>query len=321
MFLKGSRYLVLVGILTAWMSILVSASLNPEHPASRRPDAKDQNLKGKNFIIDETLEGTFQIWKILYWSTDQAGKPVQTTARAIRPMDGPVKKPGLIWNHGGRQRCTPQEKLFDYARLGYVVIGADYQGCEGLGEMDPFFATEVYDVIGTLDWLKSHPEFVDVTKIYMVGNSRGGAITLRTLNKLSELGRVQEIRAAVVQGTVYSWDAMIKSGSLKNPELQKDLEYFMAKFNLSKEDLIARYRASLPEVFANRYKIVTPIFIAHGADDIWVIPENSERLAADLAKMGVKHRLKLYPGARHSFEGPILQEFLRDCRAWFEENS
>jgi len=273
---------------------------------------------GRKFIIEEKLvrtEGPFQLWRVLYWSRDKNGRPVKTTAKVYRPTDTSVKRPGLIWNHGGWNQCTSLRQLFKYAELGYVVIGADYQGCDGLGEPD-YLGTEINDVLGTLDWLKSHPEFVDVTKIYMVGHSLGGAITLRTLDTLPDLGRVREIKAAVVQATVYSENRAYKEE--KNQEIRTEL---MEKYHLSDQEVQALKRSRSPDMPQNHDKVAVPIFIAHGTADTYVPPDHSKLLAADLAKMGVKHKLKLYPGARHTFDEPQLSEYLRDCQIWFQENS
>jgi len=292
--------------------------LSRPNSAMGNPIPGSSSLGDPPFILEEKLvrsDGQFQLWKILYWSRDKTDRPVKTTAKVIRPADISVKRPGVIFNHGGWNECASEGRMFKYAELGYVVIGADYQGCDGLGEPD-YLGTEINDVLGTLDWLKSHPEFVDVTKIYMVGHSRGGAVTLRTLDTLPDLGRAKEIKAAVVQNTVYSVNRAYKEE--KNREIRKKL---MAKYHLSEEEVQALKRDRLPDVPRNHDKIVTPIFIAYGTKDTYVLPENSKKLAADLAKMGVKHKIKGYPGARHSFEGPQLSEFLKDSQAWFAENS
>lgn len=278
----------------------------------------------QSFIIEEKwIETKDQIalWKILHWSKDRNGKPVRTTAKAMRPVDTSVKRPGLIWNHGGRQLCAPEQKLLNYVRLGYIVIAPDYQGCDGLGEKDYFFTSQIHDVLGALNWLKSHPDFVDTTRIYMVGYSRGGAITLKTLNTLSDLGRAQEIKAAAVQGIVYSAEAMSRSQVLNDVRAEKDILVLTRKYNKSRDELAALYQSELPDIPESHNKIVTPLFIAHGAEDTWVLPENSEKLADDLAKIGVKHKLKLYKGAKHGFEEPQLSEYFKDVQLWFLENS
>jgi len=154
-----------------------------------------------------------------------------------------------------------------------------------------------------------------------VGHSRGGAITLRTLDTLPDLGRAQEIKVAVVSGGVYASDLGLQTSAFKNMDNQQVIQCLMASYNMSEADVIALYRARSPDVPQNHDKIVTPIFIAQGTADTRVLPENAKRLAADLAKMGVKYKLKFYPGAGHNFEEPQLSEFLRDCQAWFQENS
>jgi acetyl esterase/lipase len=45
-----------------------------------------------------------------------------------------------------------------------------------------------------------------------------------------------------------------------------------------------------------------PMLLIHGTEDLWVPIEQSERMAEALRRVGVMHRLRIVPGARHGFE-------------------
>lgn len=333
-FMKITIYLVLLFFITAFALVLKKSfrikegdKLNRSFPTIQRV----ANTSDKSFIIEEELlrsERGFELWQIRYWSRNSAGQSVPTTAKVVKPAGNSRRYPAIIWNHGGPAlTCATPKKLFNYAKLGYVVIGPDYQSCKNIDEHFVWFTSQINDVIGALDWLKAHPEFVDTNRIFMIGHSNGGAITVKTLDRLAELGRARDIQAASVDGGVYSYEAMLKSEGITESRAERGdptspALIYMRRYHISKEELQARYQASLPDVPANHDDIVTPIFIAHGSEDYTVHPDNARQLAADLAKLGVKYRLKFYPGAGHNLDAsPRWNEYIRDLQTWFQENS
>jgi dipeptidyl aminopeptidase/acylaminoacyl peptidase len=264
--------------------------------------------------------------RIVYQSKDSFGRPVQTTAKVVKPTDSSGRWPAIVWNHGGKAlECTSVKRLREYARLGYVVIGPDYQSCV---KAEEHFAikSQIDDVIGAIDWLKAHPEFVDTSRIFMIGHSYGGAITIRTLDRLTELGRAGDIKAASVEGSVYSYEAMLRSQAVGERVAKGDisgpLAAYMNKYNLTEEEVMRRYRVSLPDMLENHDRAVVPIFIAHGSEDTYVHGDNARQLSGDLAKLGVKQKLKFYPGVKHNLDqSPRWDEYVNDIQAWFRENS
>ena len=100
--------LTLVVILVSCGNTISSGRPNPEKSGLESPSPGDPD-PADNFIIEEKLlrtEGQFQLWEVLYWSRDKKGQPVQTTAKVNRPADTSVKRPAVIFNHGGWNECT-----------------------------------------------------------------------------------------------------------------------------------------------------------------------------------------------------------------------
>jgi acetyl esterase/lipase len=67
-----------------------------------------------------------------------------------------------------------------------------------------------------------------------------------------------------------------------------------------------------------------PTFLAHGSEDQWVPPEQSEVLADRLEQAGVPHRLIDVPGANHGFDvvwGGWGTQVVRDQLEAFLEGS
>jgi dipeptidyl aminopeptidase/acylaminoacyl peptidase len=65
-----------------------------------------------------------------------------------------------------------------------------------------------------------------------------------------------------------------------------------------------------------------PMLLIHGTEDRWVPLEQSRKMADELARAGVKHRLLIMPDERHGFElevgVPRKYDLLPDILAFLE---
>lgn len=125
----------------------------------------------------------------------------------------------FIWLHGGPQRQTSvgfhpyfsyavyDELLERIAAAGNYVIKLDYAGSWGYGEafsglLDQRVGTvEINDVIETIETFTNRH---DVENVYLIGNSYGGYMALRTINEVPE-----QVDGVVSINGVTDWHGLI----------------------------------------------------------------------------------------------------------------
>lgn len=98
------------------------------------------------------------------------------------------KRPGLVITHGALHESLDWRffRLIDEAvAQGYAVIFPEYHGSTGYGEgiyLNSYGHTDVADVLAAADYLAKQ-DFVDASRMGIVGHSRGGMITVLALEK------------------------------------------------------------------------------------------------------------------------------------------
>jgi dienelactone hydrolase len=99
------------------------------------------------------------------------------------------KHPAVIWAHGGyggigAYHCTPQPAEDDqtpkaFKDAGFVVMMPTWRGeNDNLGRFEMFYG-EIDDALAAIDYVSKLPS-VDPSRIYIVGHSTGGTVTLLT---------------------------------------------------------------------------------------------------------------------------------------------
>jgi len=103
-------------------------------------------------------------------------------------MQRGTKRPGLVIVHGGFHEKLDWRffKLIDNAvSQGYAVIFPEYRGSAGYGEAvytNSYGVTDVADVLAAADYL-AKKDFVDASRMGILGHSRGGMTTLLAIEK------------------------------------------------------------------------------------------------------------------------------------------
>jgi acetyl esterase/lipase len=208
-------------------------------------------------------------------------------------------RPGVLAIHGGswiggsKKEYGPQlERL---ARQGYALFVADYRLARPGA---PTWPEALEDLREAVRWIRRHAHDyrVDPDHLIALGSGAGGhlAALLGTLPPVSGADKV----SARVQAVVCLYGATDLEDLLNRRGLAHDpVKTFLGQDSPG-ETPRARAASPINHVSADD----SPMLLFHGSDDLWVPPEQSERMARKLREAGVRHRLIVIPGARHGFE-------------------
>lgn len=238
------------------------------------------------------LEGV----RFTYQSMNDSSEPVTVGGWMVKPPgDGPF--PCILWLRGGIENNVHLAIIEIWAQYGYAVFASDYQGCGDYASGSPdMLGGEVYDCISLLAIAQSMP-YVDLSNIFLWGNSRGTAVTVLTLDRLGLLGKAHEIKAAAVTATIYDIENAIEDGL--NVQEEGVINYIMNLKGLSFDDAVAELFLRSPQTAYNHDDITTPLYIGHGELDIGYPPFHSIALNDDLTAQGVNVDLNIYPDVGH----------------------
>jgi len=162
-----------------------------------------------------------------------------------KDMSAGKKYPGLVVVHGGNHTQISESwfSLIEEAvRRGYVVMYPEYRGSSGYGESNydnNYGVSDLADVRASAAFLAAQ-EFVDSARLGIFGHSRGGMLSMRTLEE-----EPKRFKAAVdVAGL-------------------KDMVAFMSYKTDARRQQIAsdkNYGGKLPNQNLNAYIAVSPAF-------------------------------------------------------------
>ena len=217
------------------------------------------------------------------------------------PKDMPAGKkyPGLVIVHGGNhtQLSASWFSLIDEAvRNGYVVMFPEYRGSSGHGEsiyQNNYGVSDFADVRSSAAYLAAQP-FVDADRLGIFGHSRGGMLSMRTLEV-----EPKRFKAAVdVAGLKDMVAFMSYKTDARRQQIADDPHY---KGKLPNQNLAAYIEVS-PAFFVE--KIETPVLVLSTTGDT-VVPYqlHNKRFVEALKAYGKTHEAVLYDNAigDHSF--------------------
>jgi dienelactone hydrolase len=235
-------------------------------------------------------------------TTTPSGAIEQIPVRLLKP-DGPGPFPAVVIMHdcsglGPRSSGAPDRWGKELLGQGYLVLIPDSfttRGHAGGVCTDPSPSRtdvsplrRVRDAYAALAYLRSLP-YVDGTRVGLMGGSHGGATTLASIvapesdSELLAREKRGGFAAAVAlypgcAGRLGSWQALLQAGASETT-----VNYFGV------------------------YKPVAPLLILVGEADDWTPAEPCRKLTEAAQKAGYPVTIKIYPGARHSFDsnGPV----------------
>ena len=228
----------------------------------------------------------FECERITYLSdgltvTGYLWKPKDTAGR---------KLPLIVFNRGGNRdfgQLSPweQEGFYSYVSNGFVVIASQYRGVDGGEGREEFGGAEIHDVLNLLPLAKALG-FVDMSNVFLLGESRGGMETYLALKNGMPVNA-----AAVVSG-----EADLVAGSKDRPEMIYQVyRQLIPGFAKNGTELLReRSVVAWPE------KINAPVLILHGTADWRTDPKDQALAVAEkLQALHKTYELILYADDSH----------------------
>jgi dienelactone hydrolase len=225
-------------------------------------------------------------------------KPKQTEGR---------KLPAIIFNRGGLAdgAIGPQNfnylyEMHRYASEGFVVIASQYRGTDGSEGKDEVAGTDTDDVMSLIPLARSLP-YVDMSRLFMWGYSRGAMMTLQALK------RGAPVRAVAVVGAPTDIRA-----NVNNPVFMQTARSSYPDFETRLDEHLRNRSAIL---WAD--KIEVPLLIMQGGADTAVSPAQAMNLAQKLEEQGKTYELVVYARDNH---GVFVnaEDRLRRTVDWFK---
>lgn len=183
-----------------------------------------------------------------------------------KPIDN-KKHPAVLWAHGGFGGIgswlwdkNDEQAPSAFQKAGFVVMTPSWRGeNDNPGRFELFYG-EVLDAVAAIEYLAKVP-YVDPDRIYMVGHSTGGTITLLTAQVTAKL------RAAFSFGGAPDLQTVVGDGS-------NDITPFDYR---NAEEV----RLRSPINFVNSLKV--PTFYFEGQESAY--PEDAKKMAALVQKV------------------------------------
>lgn len=224
-----------------------------------------------------------------------AGNPLIIRANTFIPknLDRTKKQPLIVFAHQGIHANSDTRDAHVFRELiqqGYSIISADYRGSTGYGrgfyQQIDYGGREVDDVYIGMQWMLENYNFLDKTRVGIIGWSHGGLITLMNIFQHPH-------DYAVAYAGVPASDLVARMG-YEPPSYQA---LYSAPYHIGKtvrED-IAEYRKRSPVNHAK--ELDTPLLIHTNTNDEDVNVLEVEHLIDALKAEGKKFEYKIYQDA------------------------
>ncbi|MFD1603168.1 alpha/beta fold hydrolase [Flavobacterium artemisiae] len=210
------------------------------------------------------------------------------------------KVPALIWVHGGpggQSRIGYSNSIQYLVNHGYAVLAVNNRGSSGYGKT--FYKLDnkdhsngdLKDCIWGKKWL-AQQNYIDSTSIGIYGGSYGGCMVLGALAFHPE-----EFKVGVNLFGVANWLRTLKSIPPYWEAFRTALYDELGDPNTS--DSIRLKKIS---PLFNYQKINKPLLVFQGANDVRVLPVESDEIVAGVKKNGVPVEYVVYPDEGHGFQ-------------------
>jgi dipeptidyl aminopeptidase/acylaminoacyl peptidase len=223
-------------------------------------------------------------------------------------LEAGKKYPGIVMVHGGFHERFDWRwfQLIDIAvSKGYVVIFPEYRGSRGYGAnlyVNDYGITDTADVLASATYL-AEQSYVDPSRLGILGQSRGGMVTLLALEKAPLQFKVGVDIVGLTDFVAY----MAYKPEYRRQEVAKESAYF--KGQLPNENLAAYMEVS---PINHVDKIQTPLLVmATRGDKIAPFDLHTGRLLDVLKAKGKVFESKIYddaPGGHIFMDGDTPEQ-------------
>ncbi len=233
--------------------------------------------------------------KIKYSTQRYAIYPDTSLTLDFYPTQIPGNKPCVVVIHGGSWSGGDSQQLPELnnylAKQGYNIASINYRMAPKYKSPAP-----LEDVCAALDYLRSNASKlkIDTNNFVLLGRSAGAQIALLAAYKFHN---------AAIKGVIdfYGPADMVWGYSLPASPLVMDSRGVMERYlNGTYKEQPHNYFASSPIEFVDRQS--PPTLIIHGANDVLVAYEHSNRLSKKLTANHIKHYWLQLPWATHGFD-------------------
>ena len=209
------------------------------------------------------------------------------------------KAGALVWVHGGpggQSRVGFSNSIQYLVNNGYAVLAVNNRGSSGYGKtfykMDnkDHSNGDLKDCIYGKKWL-AEQEYIDSTAIGIYGGSYGGCMVLGAL-----AFHPDEFKVGVDLFGVANWLRTLRSIPAYWESARKALYDEMGDPNTADS---VRLKNISP--LYNYEKITKPLLVFQGANDVRVLPVESDEIVAGVKKNGVPVEYVVYPDEGHGF--------------------
>lgn len=263
----------------------------------------------------------------------QGGPEMACTVERIADTEvGPVRlrfydpaptepKPALIYLHGGGWALfsidTHDRLMREYARRsGMMVVGVDYALAP-----EARYPVALNQVVGVVRWLREHGAElgVDVERLALGGDSAGGNLSMGAVLKLRDAGQADAVKAVLSIYGGFSPDcspaARQRYGTEDDMLTANEVDEFWNNYIGKMADRRDPYAAPV----LARLHDLPPSFLVVAECD--VLAEQNLLMAGCLLEAGVAVKVKVYPGAPHSFIeaislSAVTNQAIDDGAAW-----